>query len=97
MRFYYTLKTLEPVIVSKTTATTNHQGLDHISGSAILGLAASDLYPQLSQQPDLTWSLFHSGEVQFGPCYPLVGNELSLPTPASWHFEKGETQSPRRR
>ncbi len=54
MRFYYTLKTLEPVIVSKTTATTNHQGLDHISGSAILGLVASDLYPQLSQQSGLT-------------------------------------------
>ncbi|AXY00924.1 hypothetical protein D1115_06475 [Vibrio alfacsensis] len=91
MRFYYILKTLEPVIVSKTTATTtNHQALDHISGSAVLGLVASDIYPQKAHDSDLTWSLFHSGEVQFGPCYPLIDGELSLPTPASWHFEKGE-------
>jgi CRISPR-associated protein Csx10 len=90
MRLYYTLTTLEPVIVSKTTATTNHQGLDHIPGSAILGMVASTLYPKLRDEKDLTWSLFHSGEVQYGPCYPLIENSLCLPTPASWHYEKGK-------
>lgn len=91
MRFYYSLKTLEPVIVSKTTATiNNHQGLDYISGSAILGLVAGSVYRQYADQSELTWSLFHSGEVQFGPCYPVVESQLSLPTPASWHYEKGQ-------
>lgn len=92
MRFYYTLQTLDPIIVSQTTATiNNHQGLDYIPGSAILGVVASALYPKMAEKADETWSLFHSGEVQFGPCYPVINDSLCLPTPASWHFEKGES------
>lgn len=91
MRFYYLLTTKEPVIVSRTTATANnHESLDHIPGSAILGTVASELYPQLSADDHFTWAMFHSGQVQFGPCYPLLNDQIGLPVPASWHFEKGE-------
>ncbi|MFA0468133.1 RAMP superfamily CRISPR-associated protein [Vibrio breoganii] len=87
LRIYYTLTTLEPVIVSQNTATTtNHQGLDHIPGSAILGMLAGSLYQEVGE--GVAWSLFHSAEVQYGPCYPLVEGEISLPTPASWHYQK---------
>lgn len=87
MKTYFTLKTIDPIIVSKSTATTtNHQGLDYIPGSAILGSIASSLYSQLDEEE--SWKVFHNGHVQFGPCYPVENEELCLPTPASWHHDK---------
>lgn len=95
MRIFYTLTTLEPVIISRSSATTQHQTLDHIPGSALLGAVASKLYPQLSTEDAFT--LFHSGECRFSPAYPVVTGpdnpqygEIALPAPASWHTPKGE-------
>jgi len=89
MRIYYQLTTLDPVIVSQSNATTNnHECLDYIPGSAILGLIASKEYAKLSEEE--SWQVFHNGDVQFSPCYPLIANEIALPTPSSWHFKKGE-------
>ena len=95
MRIFYTLTTLEPVIISRSSATTQHQTLDHIPGSALLGAVASKLYPQLSTEEAFT--LFHSGECRFYPAYPVVTDsdnpqygEIALPTPASWHIPKGD-------
>ncbi|EKO3686112.1 hypothetical protein P0F07_000882 [Vibrio metschnikovii] len=95
MRIFYTLTTLEPVIISRSSATTQHQTLDHIPGSALLGAMASKLYPQLSTEKAFT--LFHSGECRFSPAYPVVTNtdnpqygEIALPAPASWHTPKGD-------
>jgi CRISPR-associated protein Csx10 len=87
MRIYYQLTTIDPVIVSQTTASTNnHECLDYIPGSAILGALASEHYASLSDKQ--SWNTFHSGEVKFGHCYPLVDNQIALPTPACWYFEK---------
>ncbi|MCX2534787.1 hypothetical protein OQ486_15120 [Plesiomonas shigelloides] len=95
MRIFYTLTTLEPVIISRSSATTQHQTLDHIPGSALLGAVASKLYPQLSTEDAFT--LFHSGECRFSPAYPVVTGsdnpqygEIALPAPASWHTPKGD-------
>jgi len=89
MRLYYKLTTLDPIIVSQNNATTtNHECLDYIPGSAILGTLAGKLYAKLTNQE--SWQVFHSGVVQFGPCYPLTNQEIALPTPNSWHYEKGE-------
>ena len=89
MRLYYTLKTIDPVIISQTTATTNnHQCLDYIPGSAILGALAADRYSSLDS--DTSWRSFHSGELRFSPCYPVIEDEIALPIPASWHFGKGK-------
>jgi CRISPR-associated protein Csx10 len=88
MRLFYQLTTIDPVIVSQTTATTNnHQCLDYIPGSAILGALAGEHYNNLSEEE--SWSAFHNGDVKYGPCYALTHNEIALPTPASWHVEKG--------
>ncbi|MDW7548206.1 hypothetical protein [Pseudoalteromonas peptidolytica] len=90
MRIYYQITTQDPVIVSQSNATTNnHNTCDFIPGSAILGALAAKLYPELADQQDTSWAIFHSGAVQFSPCYPLVGDEVALPIPASWHIEKG--------
>ncbi|MGL6260367.1 hypothetical protein [Vibrio sp. WXL210] len=87
MRIYYTITTIEPIIISGSTATTNgHQSLDYIPGSAVLGSIAGTLYPLVSEE--IAWDLFHSGQVQYSPCYPLVNNEITLPTPACWHYKK---------
>ena len=89
MRIYYSLTTLDPVIVSQNNATTNnHLCLDYVPGSAILGALASKLYPTLNEKT--SWEMFHSGLVKFGPCYPIKNNQLALPIPASWHFQKGQ-------
>ncbi|MDA9557146.1 hypothetical protein N9R79_06560 [Vibrio sp.] len=98
MRLYFSLTTLSPVVISKSAATTNnHECLGHIPGSAILGLVASKLYAEqnasarneTSLNAEELWGIFHSGEVQFGPCYPEAEGEIALPTPSSWHFQKG--------
>ncbi len=92
MRLYYTLTTIDPIIITENnTSTHDHQCLDYIPGSTVLGALASRLYNTLSAAE--SWSLFHSGETRFGPCYPLTGQDLALPTPASWHFAKGDSEA----
>ena len=87
MKLYFKITTLDAIIMSETnTSTNNHQCLDYIPGSALLGLAAKQLYSQLSEAE--SWQIFHSGDVQFGPSYPISNNTVTLPTPASWHNEK---------
>lgn len=87
MRIYYTLTTIDPIIVSQSSATTNmHQCLDYIPGSSILGAFANQHYANYSTEQN--WQVFHNGQVKFSPCYLVVGNEISLPTPASWNITK---------
>jgi CRISPR-associated protein Csx10 len=88
MKYYFNLTTVDPVIMSQSTATTNnHQCLDFIPGSAILGMIAAELYTTLTA--DDAWTFFHSGQIQYGPCYPVIDGELALPIPNSWHYPKG--------
>ncbi|PVZ80643.1 hypothetical protein C9426_32695 [Serratia sp. S1B] len=88
MRIYYTLTTKTSVILSQSHATTNnHECLDYIPGSTILGALASQHYGDLSSAE--SWQLFHSGRCRFSPCYPLCHGEIALPLPLSWHIEKG--------
>ncbi|PKI12734.1 type III-B CRISPR module-associated Cmr3 family protein [Colwellia sp. 12G3] len=92
MRIYYTLTTIDPIIVSQNNGTTNnHECLDYIPGSSILGAFAAKFYPQFSV--DQSWRVFHSGQVKFSPCYPVVNNEIALPTPASWNYSKVESEN----
>jgi CRISPR-associated protein Csx10 len=89
MKQYFKVTTIDPVIMTQSSATEGGlQALDYITGSAILGALSGKLYARLSAQD--SWSIFHSGDVQFSACYPVVNNELSLPVPASWHFAKGD-------
>jgi CRISPR-associated protein Csx10 len=90
MRLYYQLTTIDPIIVSQTSATTNnHECLDYIPGSAILGALASQHYTDLSAEQ--SWQAFHTSGCRFSPCYAVKDQQASLPVPASWHFAKGKT------
>lgn len=86
---HFSIKLLSNCIVSQSSATAgDHDCLDHIPGSALLGVAASRLYAELTrEQADL---LFHSGAVRFGDALPTDGQEQGWPVPLCWHQIKGE-------
>lgn len=87
MKQFYLLETIDPIILSSNNSSTNnHECLDYIPGSSVLGLIASRLYKELTSEQ--SWQLFHDGSFRFGPCYPVVNNSISLPLPASWHGTK---------
>lgn len=89
MRFYYTLTNLDPLVISQSSASTNnHECLDYIPGSAMLGAVAARLYPELS--PEQAMDMFHNGTCRFGPAYPIKNNQIALPVPASWHGIKND-------
>lgn len=84
MRVYYTLTNLDPLVISQSSASTNnHECLDYIPGSALLGAVAAQLYPTLSLDEAL--NMFHNGRCRFGPAYPIKNNQIALPVPAAWH------------
>ncbi|MDN3651360.1 hypothetical protein QWY77_00985 [Thalassotalea ponticola] len=86
---YFKITTLQPVVMTAYNATQGGlQSLDYLTGSSLLGLVASKLYSKLSD--DQSWEIFHSGSVQFSDAYPIVDGFPTIPTPASWHFEKAK-------
>lgn len=91
------MKTLDLIITlqddcifSERNATEGaHQALDYISGGALLGAIAAQLYPTLGGQRAFDW--FHSGKMRFGNAYPLTkGGQRTFPMPACWHQAKGK-------
>lgn len=79
----------QPVIISQQAATVGaHQCLDYIAGSTLLGLAASKLYPVLSNED--AFSVFHSGTIRFLDALPVENKEISYPVPLNLHVFKGE-------
>ncbi|MGR5458700.1 hypothetical protein [Vibrio alfacsensis] len=88
-RQYFKITTLQPVVMTASNATQGGlQSLDYLTGSSLLGLAASKLYSKLSDGQ--AWEYFHNGRVCFTDAYPVAGELPTIPTPASWHFEKGK-------
>lgn len=86
---YFSLRLLSNCIISQSAATAgDHDCLDYVPGSALLGVAAGRLYAGLSQAQSN--QLFHSGSVRFGDALPLNGDECSWPVPMCWHQIKGE-------
>ena len=83
------LTLLEDVIVNERPATEGaHASLDYLPGVLLLGAAAARLYAGLSR-PE-AWTLFHSGQVQFGDALPLVDEHPGWPMPLCWHEKKSE-------
>lgn len=79
----------QPVIISQQAATVGvHQSLDYISGSTLLGLAASKLYSQVSAED--AFLLFHSGCIRFLDALPVHNGEIAYPVPFSLHAYKSE-------
>jgi hypothetical protein len=87
-RYRYTCKLLSEVVISSVTATEGfHESLDYLPGAKFLGIAARKLYDE--KNLPATLDLFHHGKVRFGDAYPLIGEEVALPVPFSWFFNKG--------
>jgi len=80
----------DDVIVSANAASAGgHRSLDYIPGSVLLGIAAGKKYALLKEK-NRAIAVFQSGDVSFGPAYPVPADArtLSLPIPASWHKAK---------
>jgi len=82
------LELIDNVVQSKRSATVGqHESLEVITGSSLLGWAASRIYSKLSIED--AFRVFHSGKVRFGVGLPMADNgELALPMPLCWHEDK---------
>lgn len=87
--FWLVIRFDEPVILSANNSTAgDHRTLDHVPGSALLGIAASRLYRTL-EDDTLRYDVFHGGKASFGNAYPVgTKGETSLPSPLSVHSPK---------
>lgn len=91
MKHFFELQLIDAVVLSQSSASTqNHLCLDYIPGSALLGCLAGKYYGQMQSDDEVASRLFHSGAVRFGPCYPVVNQQLALPVAASWYGVKGK-------
>ncbi len=85
---HFNIQLKQPLIVSQQAATAGqHQSLDYIPGSAILGMVASQLYAQLT--PEEALQVFHSGAVRFSDALPVHQGQTAYPVPLCWHHSKG--------
>jgi len=79
----------DEVVLSRRSATKgDHETLDYIPGSTLLGWAASHLYERLSMEK--AYLVFHSGKIRFYnglPSTPSGGR--ARPMPLCWHEDKG--------
>lgn len=81
---------LEECVFSASSATEGgHESLDRVPGSALLGVAAADLYQQLSREE--AWLAFHSGKLRFSDGLPWSGVSRGYPMPYCWRHGKTET------
>lgn len=79
---------LDDCVFSEGSATEGaHATLHRVPGSALLGAAAAQLYPQLTA-PEAD-AAFHSGRLRFGDGLPLCGETPAWPMPMCWHYAKG--------
>lgn len=85
-RRWYKITLNSPLVFSRHLATTGqHETLDYIPGSVLLGLAAA-LYERLE---DDAWTVFHSGAVRFGDGLPIIGErKLAIPSPLCIQTQK---------
>ena len=84
MKFKCTL--LSDIILSQSSSSEgNQKSLDFIPGNNFLGIVASKLYKDKSDESLL---IFHSGKVRFGDAHPSRGNLRGLKVPAAMYYPK---------
>lgn len=87
----YILQLTDDVVLSRNAATAGeHETLDYVPGSALLGAAAALLYKTLKADQK-AFEAFHSGAVRFGNALPCSQGEQGLPMPLCWHERKGDS------
>ena len=84
MKFKCTL--LSDIVLSQSSSSEgNQKSLDFIPGNNFLGIVASSLYKDESED---TLLIFHSGKVRFGDAHPALGNIRGLKVPAAMYYPK---------
>lgn len=84
MKFKCTL--LSDIVLSQNSSSEgNQKSLDFIPGNNFLGIVASSLYKDESEESLL---IFHSGKVRFGDAHPALGNIRGLKVPAAMYYPK---------
>lgn len=78
----------DEIIFTRRSATIgDHETLDYIPGSTLLGWAAGHLYKEFSREE--SYLFFHSGKVRFYNGLPLTsGCNRAKPMPLCWHEDK---------
>jgi hypothetical protein len=84
LKFKCTLES--DLILSQTSSSEgNQKTLDFIPGNNFLGIVASEIYKEGS---DESLEMFHSGKVRFGDAHPSVDGIRGLKVPASMYYPK---------
>lgn len=84
MKFKCTL--LSDIVLSQSSSSGGNQKcLNYIPGNNFLGIVASSLYKDKSDESLL---IFHSGKVRFGDAHPALGNTRGLKVPAAMYYPK---------
>lgn len=84
------LKLLSDAIFSRSSATIGvPSSLDAPPGAALLGFVAPELY---RQHPDQAFAATHLGALRFSDGLPVVGDDVFVPLPLSWHQRKGASE-----
>lgn len=76
----------EVVLNQKSASQGTNKSLKFIPGNNFLGIAASSLYPAVPS--DISWLLFHSGQVRFGDAHPSLKGKRSLQVPNALYYPK---------
>jgi len=85
MKFKCTL--LSDVVLNETSSSEGKQrSLDFIPGNNFLGIVASALYGQMTDQE--SEEVFHSGKVRFGDAHPSLEGFRGLKVAASMSYPK---------
>ena len=88
------IELVDDCVFSERSATEGeHETLTRIPGSALLGAAASVLYPGMlaGNAPEQAYAAFHSGRLRFGDGLPEAApGRPAWPVPLAWHQRKGE-------
>jgi hypothetical protein len=84
MKFKCTL--LSDIVLSQSSSSEgNQKSLDFIPGNNFLGIVASSLYKDNSDESLL---IFHSGKVRFGDAHPALGDIRGLKVPSAMYYPK---------
>lgn len=89
MQFKVTLKS--DVVLQQSSATQgSSKTLDYIPGASFMGIVASSLYTDMS---DETYTLFHSGKVRFGDANPARNGHRCFRVPLAMYHPKFQKET----
>lgn len=94
MRYYYKATAIDGITIGESHANAfSSTCLDYIPGSSIMGALAAKMYRDTSIDNELLNELFQTNTSIFSNAYPLSSEEMTLPVPMCFHYEKDTVPS----